>query len=414
MKISIIIPCFNMKQYLPKCLMSILEQTLANDIEIICVDDGSTDGTDILLKEYAQKYSNIVVLKEKNMGSGKARNKGIARASGKYIAFLDADDFYPDENALAILYYKAEEHNAKICGGSACKYRNGVYTYAGLRNGMVNEKEGWVYKNEQKTYVGFWRFIYLRSMLIGHGILFPDYFRGQDAPFFLKAVAKASKIYYVTEFTYCYRQEHKKEKYNVRKSIDSVKAVRDYFDIAYKENMTAILWSLVEDLHGELSALIYRQIALGVNEMNNLAVDINRILILSGIGDELHLLEGLEAKSYVKNIYDTKKQFLDELKGYKKILVYGAGRVGRDVMAWLRSCGIFPGAFVVSDASQNGKVADGIKIQCIDEYLSVKKESLIIIATYSYLHAEIIKNLKEKQFANIYIMDLEKFFLLRE
>ncbi len=91
-KVSIIIPCYNMENYLKDCLDSVLQQTLCN-IEIICVDDGSTDSTPELLENYQSQDARIRVFHQKNQGVAVSRNNGIAYATGEFIAFMDPDDF---------------------------------------------------------------------------------------------------------------------------------------------------------------------------------------------------------------------------------------------------------------------------------------------------------------------------------
>ena len=94
--ISVIVPVYNVEKYLRQCLDSITGQTLTN-LEIICVDDGSTDGSMDILEEYAAKDDRIIILKQENGGAGKARNTGLTAAKGRYLSFLDSDDFFePD------------------------------------------------------------------------------------------------------------------------------------------------------------------------------------------------------------------------------------------------------------------------------------------------------------------------------
>ena len=100
--ISIIVPVYNAEKYLKKCIESILEQTYTN-LEIILINDGSKDTSKIICDEYAKKDDRIVVIHKENEGVGRARNDGLDRATGKYIAFVDSDD-YIEKNAIEILY----------------------------------------------------------------------------------------------------------------------------------------------------------------------------------------------------------------------------------------------------------------------------------------------------------------------
>ena len=108
--VSVIIPVYNVEQYLRQCIDSVRALTLF-DIEIICVNDSSTDGSLKILEEYAQKDERIKVVTQPNGGAGAARNRGLSMASGKYLSFLDSDDFFEPE-MLELAYQKAEEDKA--------------------------------------------------------------------------------------------------------------------------------------------------------------------------------------------------------------------------------------------------------------------------------------------------------------
>ena len=111
-KVSVIMPVYNAENYLRTALDSVIDQTL-REIEIICIDDGSTDKSLEIIKEYQKNDSRIRIVTENNAGPGAARNKGIVRARGKYIAFLDADDFY-ELTLLSELYSFSEEEGLDI------------------------------------------------------------------------------------------------------------------------------------------------------------------------------------------------------------------------------------------------------------------------------------------------------------
>ena len=112
-KVSVIIPVFNVEKYLHQCIDSILNQTL-KDIEIICVDDGSTDNSLSILKEYEQTDIRLKVIEQQNQGAGIARNKGMKIAKGKYLSILDADDFF-EADMLEKAYNQCEQYNADFC-----------------------------------------------------------------------------------------------------------------------------------------------------------------------------------------------------------------------------------------------------------------------------------------------------------
>lgn len=111
-KVSIIIPVYNVEKYLPKCLESVIGQTYA-DLEIICIDDGTPDRSAAVILSYAEKDGRIRLISQKNQGLSGARNTGIRAATGKYIVFLDGDDWIAHETIEAAVN-KANENNTDV------------------------------------------------------------------------------------------------------------------------------------------------------------------------------------------------------------------------------------------------------------------------------------------------------------
>jgi len=111
-KVSVIIPIYNTEPYLRECLESAVNQTL-RDIEIICVNDGSTDGSPAILNEYADKDRRIKIINQENKGAGAARNAGLQTAVGEYLSFLDSDDYFMN-SMLEKAYKKAKKNDADI------------------------------------------------------------------------------------------------------------------------------------------------------------------------------------------------------------------------------------------------------------------------------------------------------------
>lgn len=118
-KISVIIPVYNVEKYLARCLDSVISQTL-KDIEIICVNDGSTDNSANILSVYAEKDERIKIITQSNAGISEARNIGIQKASGKFIGFVDSDDFI-EKDFYEKLYTSAIKNNADIACSSVIR-----------------------------------------------------------------------------------------------------------------------------------------------------------------------------------------------------------------------------------------------------------------------------------------------------
>ena len=132
-KVSIIIPIYNEEDYLEECLDSVLAQTL-EEIEVICVDDGSTDRSVKILEEYARRDARMVILRQENCYAGAARNLGMQAASGRYLSFLDADDFF-SPFLIERMYETAEKEHADIVICNAEYYDSST--------GQISRKEAW-------------------------------------------------------------------------------------------------------------------------------------------------------------------------------------------------------------------------------------------------------------------------------
>lgn len=203
-KISVIMPVYNSEKDLSYSIDSFLMQNL-KDIELICINDGSTDNSLNILEEYAKKDNRIVVINQENAGSGIARNNGIKNAKGEYICFLDTDDKYVDDKALEVLYNLAKKYDADVAGGSLSRNENGV-----IKNAVVDgidyafkKEEVITYKDLQQAFY-FHRFIFLKDMLLKHNLEFPDYKRFQDAVFLPQALSISNKIAVTNKATYLY------------------------------------------------------------------------------------------------------------------------------------------------------------------------------------------------------------------
>ena len=127
-KVSIIIPVYNAEAYLRQCLDSVVNQTL-REIEIVCVDDGSTDGSAAILEEYAAKDVRITIIKQENAGVNVARKEGLKLATGEWITFCDADDWL-EQDAIAEMVNVAKQEDADcVCCGMLRDWRNGTSVF---------------------------------------------------------------------------------------------------------------------------------------------------------------------------------------------------------------------------------------------------------------------------------------------
>lgn len=192
-KISVIIPCYNVEDFVARCLDSLLKQTLS-DIEIICVDDKSTDNTLKILKQYAKQDKRIkVIVHKENSGVSVARNNGIDAAGSDYLCVVDPDD-YVDADFYEKLYNKITSTNADVAHGSVI-----------ATNLVTNASWTVVYKPGKKYIFAHWTGLYRRKFLKENNIRYnPELKYSEDTLFITEVVLKTRKIEYVKDAYYHY------------------------------------------------------------------------------------------------------------------------------------------------------------------------------------------------------------------
>ncbi|MBQ8658079.1 MAG: glycosyltransferase [Clostridia bacterium] len=222
--ISVIIPVHNVEKYLFECVDSVLKQTYQN-LEILLIDDGSTDGSGNLCDEYAEKDSRIKVVHKENGGVSSARNVGLDLAKGEYITFIDSDD-YVSGNYVQALYENLKENGSDL---AFCKY---AHKY---ENDMQNSKEHFPSKiivdTSSVDFIKFFsRFISLKNNIMGacwrilfsreilRGLSFNTQIRiAEDLLFVLQVIKKAKTLSFINKELYFYRINKKSAVHTYRK-----------------------------------------------------------------------------------------------------------------------------------------------------------------------------------------------------
>lgn len=200
-KVSVVLPVYNVEKYLRQCLDSIVAQSL-KEIEIICIDDGSTDNSLNILNEYQKKDPRIRVIRQKNAGAGAARNTGLAAARGQYLSFLDSDDFFePDmlEKALACI----EEYEADFVVFNSDQFHMDKQAFVNtpwvLRKQDIPPYMPFSHRqltdNVFKVFVGWaWDKLYRRSFIDAHQLRFQEQRTSNDLLFVFSALVLAKRI----------------------------------------------------------------------------------------------------------------------------------------------------------------------------------------------------------------------------
>ena len=206
--ISIIIPVYNTEKYLRECLDSVINQTFKN-IEIICVNDGSTDNSLEVLKEYAQKDKRIVIKQQENKKVAAARNNGYKSATGKYVYFLDSDDYLYRNNALEIIYNELETQHADVAVWGILELIDEKFieshTIHKIRAYYNNpENFNFISLNTSTTYKMF-----RKKFLDAHGITFPEKItHSEDTLFSLESHFNKPKYVFINDTLHVYRRHN--------------------------------------------------------------------------------------------------------------------------------------------------------------------------------------------------------------
>lgn len=242
-KRSIIVPVYNVEKYLPKCLESLIKQTL-KDIEIICVNDGSMDNSLAILKEFASKDSRIRIIDNQHQGVAKTRNTGIEQSTGEYIGFVDSDD-YIDIDFFEKLYNSATKSNSDIAIASILKHKNffNIYNAKYTKEETAITIQDKIKLCEDKKHFFFyaWNKIYHSGFIKENNIKFSEGQIYEDVMFAIKALYYSNKIISVYGTKYHYiEHENSLTKYKDKtgeKEQDLVKAYSELQEFCNSKNI---------------------------------------------------------------------------------------------------------------------------------------------------------------------------------
>lgn len=232
-KVSVIVPVYNVEKYLEKCLDSLVMQTL-DSIEIIVVNDGTTDNSQVLINQYVKLYPEKVFSYIKpNGGLSDSRNFGLSKANGEYIGFIDSDDWV-ESSMYEVLYLKAitEKSDLVLCDleyvWEESNIKKTMYGYKSVLNKPIN-------KSVLLAPLFAWNKLYHRSLFDDSGIKYPIGLWYEDIPVTLPILASAKNITYVNETFIHYRQRStsimgSRNSNKLNDIFIVLKMVTDYFD----------------------------------------------------------------------------------------------------------------------------------------------------------------------------------------
>ena len=430
--VSIVIPVYNVENYLVECLESVKNQTL-KDIEIICVDDGSTDSSAAILDDYAKSDDRFVVIHKPNEGYGKTVNVGMDRASSPYVAILESDD-YVSADMYSELYELIKRENVDVVKCDFYEFyqgQNGNYVeeyrslmteekYIGLYEQPINVSEHEDAMRYTKfTWSGIYRLDFLREQGIRHNETPGASY--QDNGFWFQTMVLAKNVYFLKKAFYHYRIDNPNSSMY---STAKVYAVCDEFDFVNK----------ILDTLGEKGKQFYRWSYY--RRITDCILNINRVdekykLALAKKTAE-DLLKGLQDGHIDANLFGTwwgqrlfrllsnPQLVIDEeesrinkvvnaTKDYDSIILYGAGLIGERVQKALRvgreNRKII--AYAVSNIDNNPDEVLGVPVKSISDLNEYRKEALVIISVGKKFRDEVEENVKKAGFIHyIYATDI--------
>lgn len=205
-KLSIIVPVFNVEPYIERCLRSLLDQDIPQgEYEIIVVDDGTLDNSAIIAQRIADENENIIVVHRENGGLSAARNTGLEYAKGKYIFFVDSDD-YIERHSLGQLVDTADNYSAEVCSIRVYKLREDGSIYENEEQPFKMNK---VYKGSYAIMHGLkistvWQYLFLHSFLDKYHLRFYPGVTHEDIEFNYRMFVFANKVIFTNQFVYYY------------------------------------------------------------------------------------------------------------------------------------------------------------------------------------------------------------------
>lgn len=229
--VSIIIPVYNVQKYINKCLKSVVTQTYKK-IEIIIINDGSTDKSAILCKKWARYDKRIVFISKQNEGVGFTRNYGMKISHGKYLMFIDPDDWV-DKRFVEIMYYNIKKNDADMaeCNFYRINMEDESISYVNVNCIFYKEfsiKERMIFGLAQ-----IWKIIVKRELIINNNILFPDTI-AEDVAVYPLIVSSCNRIVSVMNYLYYYRKYRKASITNSSKNYFELPRALSYLFVSFK------------------------------------------------------------------------------------------------------------------------------------------------------------------------------------
>lgn len=394
--LSVIIPAYNVEMYVESCLESVLLQNISN-MEVLCIDDGSTDGTKDLLKKYAKLDSRIRVIEnEENKGTAYSRNIGLDNANGKYIYFLDSDDLIKphtlkkliaiaENESLDCIYFCSEIQDEDHIGDLKLKF-----DIPGMNDVVYSGKELFRVLMNNNSYSGsvcrqFWKHSFLKE----NKLYFPNGLWGEDAEFSVKSMLLVGRAMCLNEALHIYRRHGGSMSTNIS-PYKTVSLFKIYCNLL-------VFWSLY-NWDDETNNCFDKYMQIRLQQVKRLYFrNLNKISETDfTIGMERHLYNNILGKLGNDIDYTMSKEELLQISTYKCKYIYGAGVLATDIYQLLKNNNISVDGIVVTKKQTNTTTICDLPLFDIDELLKNKVEKDKICFVIGVKNRQNVENIMQE------------------
>ena len=412
-KVSIIVPVCNVEQYLSTCLDSILAQTL-EDIEVICVDDGSSDQSPAILDDYTKRDSRMRVIHKDNRGYGHSMNVGIDAASGEYIGIVESDDCILP-NMYETLYSTAKNNDLDFVKSDVIFWWETIRYTCEYHKEDLNPYYGRVLDSSNRKlffqfFMNTWTGIYKRSFLNENSIRHNETPGAayQDNGFWIQTLSFCERAMWLKDAFYLYRQDNPlasiKSKSNVLTMVNEYNFVSKILTEKHKEQELDICNYYRVFRHRGVFLRIADDLKRGYCDI--IIKDFERYRDL--VAENQGLYEWLERvcinpDKFCAEFVRAKQEVLQKLECAEHIIIYGAAWLGQTAMRILACQGMQKK--ILCFAISAGKTAEGVgnlSVRCIDDLVQYRDNSVIVMGVNDYTrsYCQMKEQLKKLGFLN--------------